>query len=104
MLFRLDGPKYAPLDKGGALLSGGADLSQPGVTEYTWDMLFTTEFVQLTTCFVSDAFWLVYLVPPTVGFYFLWTMVIYPWISKPDEEPQQMQEEPKRKIKYGKAR
>ena len=80
-------PKYAPLEKGGALISGGLDLSTPGgVLEYTWDMLYITIFVQLTTGFVSDLFWLLYLIPPSVGTYFLWVKVIYPWISKPDEE------------------
>ena len=26
-------------------------------------------------------------------FYFLWTRIIYPWISKPDEEPEALQQE-----------
>ena len=105
LLFRLDGPQYEPLEKGGALKSGGADLSQSGgVIEYTWDMLFVTQFVQLTTCFLSDWFWLIYLIPPNIGLYFLWTRIIYPWISKPDAEPQQMEPEKMKKIKYGKAR
>ena len=100
-------PKYAPLEKGGALISGGSDLSQPGVIEYTWDILFTTMFVQLATAFISDWFWLVGTIPPSVGCYFLWTMVIYPWISKPDEprEPMPGQgPDRKAKVKYGKAR
>ena len=53
-------PLYAPLEKGGALISGGEDLDQKGVIEYTWDMLYMTLFVQLTTGFVSDWFWLLY--------------------------------------------
>ena len=106
MLSRAAAPKYAPLEKGGALVSGGTDLSQAGVIEYTWDMLYVTIFVQQTTAFVSDWFWLIYTIPPCIGFYYLWTMVIYPWISKPDEErpnAAQMQEQ-KQKVKYGKAR
>ena len=90
MLSRAASPKYAPLEKGGQLLSGGADLSQEGVTEYTWDMLYVTMFVQLGTGFVSDLFWLIYLIPPSVAFYFLWTKVIYPWISKPDEDKEEL--------------
>ena len=99
-------PTYAPLEKGGALVSGGSDLSMTGgVLEYTWDMLYTTIFVQLSTGFISDLFWLLYLIPPCIGFYYLWTRIIYPWISKPDEEPQQPgQPDKKTKIKYGKAR
>ena len=77
------------------------------VIEYTWDILFTTMFVQLATAFISDWFWLVGTIPPSVGCYFLWTMVIYPWISKPDEprEPMPGQgQDRKAKVKYGKAR
>ena len=86
MLAQAASPKYAPLNKGGALISGGTDLDQSGVLEYTWDMLYVTMFVQLGTGFISDWFWLIYLIPPIIGFYFLWTKVIYPWISKPDAE------------------
>jgi len=56
--------------------------------EYTWDLLYVTMFVQITTCFLSDLFFLVSFVPPTIGFYYAWTMYIYPWISKPDAPPQ----------------
>lgn len=90
MLARAASPKYAPLEKGGQLVSGGSDLSQSGVLEYTWDMLYVTMFVQLGSGFVSDWFWLVYLIPPCIALYFLWTMVIYPWISKPDPEKEDM--------------
>ena len=104
MLSRAAAPVYAPLEKGGGLVSGGSDMSQSGVTEYTWDMLYTTIFVQLSTGFISDLFWLIYLIPPSIGFYFLWTKVIYPWISKPDEEAQPEMPDKKQKVKYGKAR
>lgn len=90
MIARAASPKYAPLEKGGQLVSGGSDLGQSGVLEYTWDMLYVTMFVQLTTGFISDWFWLLYLIPPCVAFYYLWTKVIYPWISKPDEEKEEM--------------
>lgn len=107
MLSRSASPKYAPLEKGGQLISGGVDLSQAGVIEYTWDMLYMTMFVQLASGFISDLFWLIHLIPPCIGFYYLWTMVIYPWISKPDEEPmdpRMMQDGKKQKVKYGKGR
>ena len=104
MLSRAASPKYAPLEKGGGLVSGGADLGQAGVIEYTWDILYVTIFVQLGTGFLSDWLWLVYTIPPCIGFYYLWTMVIYPWISKPDEPEGLAQPEPKKKVKYGKAR
>ena len=48
------------------------------------------------SAFLSDWLWLLMLVPPAIGAYYLWTMVIYPWISKPDAEapamPQTRQE------------
>lgn len=87
LLSRAASPKYGP---GGVLVSGGMDLSQKGMLEYTWDMLYTTFFVQLTTGFISDWFWLIYLVPPSMGLYYLWTLVIYPWISKPDAEKEEI--------------
>ena len=59
-------PRYAPLNDGGALLSGGEDMdAQGGVIEYTRDMLYVTAFIQLATGFVSDWFWLLHLVPPS---------------------------------------
>ena len=51
-------------------------------------MLFVSIFVQLGTGFVSDWLWLVYTVPPTIGLYYLWVKIIYPWISKPDVEEE----------------
>ena len=40
-------PIYAPLAQGGALISGGEDLDQKGLIEYTWDMLYMTMFIQV---------------------------------------------------------
>merc|ERR1712232_1215778 len=79
MLSRAAAPTYAPLEKGGQLISGGTDMGQAGVIEYTWDILYVTIFVQITTGFVSDLFWIVYAILPCIAFYYLWTMVIYPW-------------------------
>ncbi|KAL1507087.1 hypothetical protein AB1Y20_007946 [Prymnesium parvum] len=113
MLSKAAAPKYAPLAEGGALISGGEDLGQAGVLEYTWDMLYTTLFVQLATGFLHDGFWLLFTIPPCIGVYFLWTKVIYPWISKPDSNAPLSAEEEKRRakaeakagrVKYSKAR
>merc|ERR1711935_862842 len=100
MLTKAAEPVYAPLKDGGALISGGDDLDQEGVIEYCWDMLFLAVFVQLGTGFLSDWLWLVYTVPPAIGLYYLWVKIIYPWISKPDEDPNAGQE-PKMKMKKG---
>ena len=50
-----------------------------------------------------------YLIPPCIGFYYLWTMVIYPWISRPDApaaEPAQgdMKGGKAGRVKYAKGR
>ena len=105
LLSRAASPKYAPLEKGGALISGGTDMSQAGMIEYTWDLLYTTMFVQLATGLLSDWFALVAVVPPCIGFYYAWTQYVYPWISKPDEPLDAAQEASKKqKSKYGRAR
>jgi len=107
-------PKYKPLHEGGALISGGEDMDMKGgVIEYTWDMLYTTMFIQLATGFLHDFFWLLFTIPPSIGLYYLWIKVIYPWISKPDEAAPETPEEIKRRekaekqagrVKYGKGR
>ena len=98
-------PRHAPLAQGGALISAGSDLDSKGVIEYTWDLLYTTMFVQLATGLLSDWFALVAVVPPCIGFYYAWTQYVYPWISKPDEPLDAAQEASKKqKVKYGRAR
>ncbi|KAL3913332.1 MAG: hypothetical protein SGPRY_008018 [Prymnesium sp.] len=107
-------PKYAPLAEGGALISGGENLDQAGVLEYTWDMLYIALFVQvLTTGFIHDGFFILLTIPPCIGVYYLWIKVIYPWISRPEESPPLSAEEKKRqakaeaksgRVKYSKAR
>ena len=54
------------------------------------------------TGFLSDWLWLVYTVPPAIGLYYLWVKVIYPWISKPDDEPAEQVQ--KTRAKYSKGR
>ena len=39
-------------------------------------------FVQLMTGFVSDWFWLTYLIPISAAFYYLWIKVLYPWSTR----------------------
>uniref|UniRef100_A0A7S2DRR1 Transmembrane protein 208 n=1 Tax=Haptolina brevifila TaxID=156173 RepID=A0A7S2DRR1_9EUKA len=86
-------PKFASVAEGGKLISAGIDLNQPGVMEYTWDIMYVMMFVQIGSGFISDWFWLFAVIPPSFGLYFLWIKVIYPWISKPDPEAQLAQEQ-----------
>ena len=101
--------------------------------------------LQLATAFIHDFFWILFTIPPSIGFYFLWyalalgrreggrvasavpvaltslnraaayagrIKVIYPWISKPDEEKLSPEAEARRakleakagRVKYSKAR
>eukprot|EP00316_Scyphosphaera_apsteinii_P022466 CAMPEP_0119312478 /NCGR_PEP_ID=MMETSP1333-20130426/26631_1 /TAXON_ID=418940 /ORGANISM="Scyphosphaera apsteinii, Strain RCC1455" /LENGTH=153 /DNA_ID=CAMNT_0007317107 /DNA_START=66 /DNA_END=527 /DNA_ORIENTATION=- len=81
--------------------NSGSDLDDKGVIEYVRDLLYVTMFVQLTTGFISDWFWLFAMVPPCVGTYFAWVKVIYPWISKPDNDTMEtMPQKGKQKVKY----
>ena len=80
-------PKYGA---DGTLLFGGEDMDSKGVLEYVWDLLYVTMFIQLGSGFVSDWFWVTAIIPPIIGFYFLWIKIIYPWISKPDAEPEEV--------------
>ena len=63
-----------------------------------------TIFLQLSTGFLSDWCWLFSLVPPTIGVYYLWTMIIYPWIIKPDPEPMHGEQQQKGGKRSKKAR
>jgi len=104
----------AKYDGRGVLVDGGMhdlaeDLNKGGMIEYTWDMLLVTVFVQLATAFLSDYFWLLFLLPPSIGFYYLWIKVIYPWISAPEaptaaEQMRQQAQGKGGRTKYAKAR
>ncbi|KAI9245255.1 hypothetical protein BY458DRAFT_466401 [Sporodiniella umbellata] len=59
-------PSYTP---DGSLISGGDDLNSEGLTAYMFDIIYVTWFVHITTAFISNKFWMVYLVIPTYAAY-----------------------------------
>lgn len=50
------------LDASGLLVDSGMDLSAQGLTSYMFDIIYIGFFVLLMTAFVSDKFWLTFLV------------------------------------------
>ncbi|KAI9366301.1 hypothetical protein BD770DRAFT_405604 [Pilaira anomala] len=44
------------------LISSGEDLNAEGLTAYMFDIIYVTWFVHITTAFISNKFWLAYLV------------------------------------------
>ncbi|CAO3690055.1 unnamed protein product [Rhizopus stolonifer] len=52
-------PSYNP---DGTLISSGDDLNSEGLTAYMFDIIYVTWFVHITTAFISNKFWFVYLV------------------------------------------
>ncbi|KAF7331811.1 DUF788-domain-containing protein [Mycena kentingensis (nom. inval.)] len=75
----------------GALISYGEDLSQPGVTEWCFDVLYITWTCQIGSGAFGDWFWWIYMIIPLYAVYKLWTSAISPLIlgrgpSAPAEE------------------
>ncbi|KAI8883802.1 DUF788-domain-containing protein [Backusella circina FSU 941] len=53
----------------GTLVSSGDDLNAEGLTAYMFDIIYVTWFVHITTAFISNKFWYVYLVIPAYAAY-----------------------------------
>ncbi|KAJ7276166.1 putative opsin [Mycena haematopus] len=75
----------------GTLISYGEDLSQPGVTEWCFDILYITWACQMGSGAFGEWFWWLYLVIPIYAVYKLWTSVVSPMLglgksSPPSEE------------------
>ncbi|KAI8987107.1 hypothetical protein BDB01DRAFT_784570 [Pilobolus umbonatus] len=58
-------PTYLP----DGSLSSGQDLNAEGLTAYMFDIIYVTWFVHITTAFISNKFWMVYLVIPAYAAY-----------------------------------
>jgi len=67
-------------DDNGELIDAGIDLNIGGLSEYYFDVIYITWFVQLTTIF-SDWFWMSFLLIPGFAFFKLWTLVIGPYLA-----------------------
>ncbi|KIM67873.1 hypothetical protein SCLCIDRAFT_1210003 [Scleroderma citrinum Foug A] len=67
----------------GALISSGEDLSQPGVTEWCFDILYVTWACQIGSGVFGEWFWYFYLVIPLYAIFKLWSNFIGPMIWRP---------------------
>ncbi|KIY71798.1 DUF788-domain-containing protein [Cylindrobasidium torrendii FP15055 ss-10] len=63
----------------GTLISYGEDLSQPGVTEWCFDLLYITWTCQIGSGALGEWFWWLYMVIPMYAVYKLWSSVISPF-------------------------
>ncbi|KAG6837526.1 hypothetical protein H0H93_007707 [Arthromyces matolae] len=64
----------------GTLISYGEDLSQPGVTEWCFDILYVTWACQIGSGALGEWFWWLYMVIPAYAVYKLWASVISPLV------------------------
>ncbi|KDQ64776.1 hypothetical protein JAAARDRAFT_52719 [Jaapia argillacea MUCL 33604] len=67
-------------DSSGELKSSGEDLSQGGLTELCFDVLYITWACQIGSAAFGEWVWWLYLVIPLYAFYKLWTLVISPFV------------------------
>jgi len=64
------------------LLSEGAAITQPGLYEYVFDVIYLTWILQVLSV-ISSYVWLGYLIIPIYALYKLWTKLLGPWIFGP---------------------
>nr|GAT53930.1 predicted protein [Mycena chlorophos] len=64
----------------GTLISFGEDLSQAGVIEWCFDVLYVTWFCQVGSGAFGDWFWWLYMVIPLYALFKLWTSVLSPFV------------------------
>ncbi|KAF8505549.1 hypothetical protein F5888DRAFT_1649976 [Russula emetica] len=81
-------------DSTGNLVSPGDDLNQPGMTEWTFDILYISWIAQLGSAILGEWFWLIYIVIPTFVIYKLWNVLISPMLlgrssAVGEEEPRE---------------
>ncbi|KAI9484265.1 MAG: hypothetical protein EXX96DRAFT_561609 [Benjaminiella poitrasii] len=94
-------PHYAA---DGSLLSSGDDLNSEGLTAYMFDIIYVTWFVHITTAFISNKFWFVYLVIPGYAAYKVIPLVMsyLGKTNKPSNEESVSQSKSKRQVKLEK--
>ncbi|KAF8803848.1 DUF788-domain-containing protein [Phlegmacium glaucopus] len=64
----------------GTLISYGEDLSQQGVTEWCFDILYVTWACQIGSGAFGEWFWWLYMIIPLYAIFKLWITVISPMI------------------------
>ncbi|KAF8211367.1 putative opsin [Mycena galopus ATCC 62051] len=74
----------------GTLISYGEDLSQPGVTEWCFDILYLNNLAgacQIGSGAFGEWFWWLYLVIPIYAVYKLWSSVVSPMLGLGKSSP-----------------
>ncbi|KAF9247108.1 hypothetical protein BU15DRAFT_69948 [Melanogaster broomeanus] len=66
----------------GALISSGEDLSQPGVTEWCFDILYVTWACQVGSGGFGEWFWYLYLVIPLYAIFKIWSNFVGPMLGR----------------------
>ncbi|KAH7887999.1 hypothetical protein F5I97DRAFT_1805912, partial [Phlebopus sp. FC_14] len=66
----------------GALISSGEDLSQPGVTEWCFDILYVTWTCQVGSGAFGEWFWWLYLVIPLYAAFKVWNNFLGPVLGR----------------------
>ncbi|KIP09181.1 hypothetical protein PHLGIDRAFT_29162 [Phlebiopsis gigantea 11061_1 CR5-6] len=90
-LERIGSPRNDPTT--GTLISSGEDLSQPGILEWCFDVVYITWACQVGSGLLGAWVWWLYLVIPGYAVYKLWGGVISPILlgggqpSAPQEDP-----------------
>eukprot|EP01114_Cavostelium_apophysatum_P024464 TRINITY_DN9580_c0_g1_i1.p1 TRINITY_DN9580_c0_g1~~TRINITY_DN9580_c0_g1_i1.p1 ORF type:complete len:181 (-),score=23.50 TRINITY_DN9580_c0_g1_i1:97-618(-) len=92
----------------GELADGGHDLGV-GLSEYYFDLIYITWFIQVATLY-SEKFWWLFLVIPGYAVFKLWGSVIKPWIfdssaqnpMPEDEKTRKKREKAEKKAARGK--
>ncbi|KAK9326145.1 hypothetical protein V1517DRAFT_311906 [Lipomyces orientalis] len=106
-LDRIGRPKYSP--QNGSLISAGEDLSQVGLTEWLWDIVYVTWGCDILGFIIGRTWvWLIYLVIPTYGSYMAYTSFIGPMLKQraaaaegpSATEPAGKKKEKKQKVKH----
>ncbi|KIM45843.1 hypothetical protein M413DRAFT_440895 [Hebeloma cylindrosporum] len=77
-LIKIGNPRRDPTT--GTLISYGEDLSQPGVTEWCFDILYITWACQIGSGAFGEWFWWLYMIIPLYAVFKLWTSVISPMV------------------------
>ncbi|EPB90609.1 hypothetical protein HMPREF1544_02519 [Mucor circinelloides 1006PhL] len=73
----------------GNLISSGDDLNAEGLTAYMFDIIYVTWFVHITTAFISNKFWMAYLVIPGYAAYKLVPMAMSYFGKGKDQSSEQ---------------
>ncbi|KAL4075763.1 hypothetical protein J3A83DRAFT_4089107, partial [Scleroderma citrinum] len=76
----------------GALISSGEDLSQPGVTEWCFDILYVTWACQIGSGLFGEWFWYLYLVIPLYAVFKIWSSFVGPMLGRPSASPSKEDE------------